>query len=69
MHMREMRSGQGPEEGRDQDEAGDEYGDGTCAVPCDMIISAEFGSWGGDIDTAQLPAHFYIDHVRVYKMN
>ncbi len=48
---------------------GDGYGDGTCAVPCDMIISAEFGSWGGDIDTAQLPAHFYIDHVRVYKMN
>lgn len=46
---------------------GNEYGDGVCAVPCDMIISAEYGTWGGDIDKAQLPAHFYVDHVRVYQ--
>ena len=29
---------------------GVKYGDGTCAVPCDMIISAEYGKWGGNID-------------------
>lgn len=42
-------------------------GDGTCAVPCDLIISAEYGKWGGDIDKTQLPAHFYVDHVRIYE--
>ena len=45
---------------------GKEYGDGTCAVPCDMIISAEYGSWGGEIDQSRLPAHFYVDHVKIY---
>ncbi|MCR5720149.1 MAG: family 16 glycosylhydrolase [Lachnospiraceae bacterium] len=45
---------------------GDEYGDGTCAVGCDMIISAEYGIWGGDIDPAQLPARYYVDLVQVY---
>lgn len=45
----------------------EKYGDGTCAVPCDLVISAEFGKWGGDIDAAQLPAHFYVDYVHVYK--
>ncbi len=40
---------------------------GTCAVPCDMIISAEFGTWGGDVVREQLPARFYVDYVRVYK--
>ncbi|MBR5967304.1 MAG: family 16 glycosylhydrolase [Lachnospiraceae bacterium] len=46
---------------------GNEYGDGTCAVPCDMIISAEYGTWGGAIDRSQLPAHLYVDFVRIYK--
>ena len=46
---------------------GEEYGDGTCAVPCDLIISAEFGTWGGEIDRAQLPAHLYVDSVQIYK--
>lgn len=45
---------------------GDQYGDGTCAVPCDLIISAEYGVWGGDIHREQLPAHLYVDFVRVY---
>lgn len=42
-------------------------GYGPCAVPCDLIISAEYGKWGGDIDKTQLPAHFYVDHVRIYE--
>ncbi len=46
---------------------GEKYGDGTCAVPCDLIISAEFGTWGGDIDRNQLPSHLYVDFVRVYE--
>ena len=46
---------------------GKKYGNGTCAVPCDMIISAEYGIWGGEIDGSQLPAHFYVDFVRIYK--
>lgn len=45
---------------------GEEYGDGTCSVPCDMIISAEYGTWGGRINKAQLPAHFRVDYVQVY---
>lgn len=49
------------------DISGEEHGDGTCAVPCDLIISAEYGKWGGDIDKTQLPAHFYVDHVRIYE--
>ena len=46
---------------------GEKYGNGTCAVPCDMIISGEYGKWGGDIDKSQLPAHFYVDSIRVYE--
>ena len=46
---------------------GDRYGDGTCAVPCDMILSAEYGTWGGAYDAAQLPAHFYVDFVEIYE--
>ncbi len=49
------------------DFSGDEHGDGTCAVPCDLIISAEYGAWGGDIDKEQLPAHLYVDYVEIYK--
>ena len=46
---------------------GKKYGNGTCAVPCDLLISAEFGKWGGKIKKSQLPAHLYVDYVRVYK--
>ena len=46
---------------------GDKYGDGTCSVPCDMIISAEFGSWGGEVNPSQMPAHFYVDSIQIYK--
>lgn len=46
---------------------GKEHGDGTCAVPCDLLISAEYGTWGGRIRKKQLPAHFYVDYVRVYQ--
>ena len=46
---------------------GDKYGNGVCEVPCYMIISAEYGIWGGQIDKEQLPAHFYVDLVEVYK--
>ncbi len=46
---------------------GKEHGDGTCAVPCDLIISAEYGVWGGDIDKAQLPARLYVDYVEIYE--
>lgn len=47
---------------------GDQYGEGTCVVPCDIIISAEYGTWGGEIDKTQLPAHFYVDNVRIYRL-
>ena len=47
---------------------GSEYGDGTCRVPCDMIISAEFGSWGGEIDESRLPSHLYVDCVQIYSL-
>lgn len=46
---------------------GDERGDGTCAVPCDLIISAEYGTWGGDVNEAELPARMFVDYVQVYK--
>lgn len=46
---------------------GKKYGKGTCKEPCYMKITAEYGTWGGKIDTEQLPAHFYIDYVRVYE--
>ncbi len=45
----------------------EEYGKEVCEVPSYMIISAEFGKWGGEIDPSQLPAHFYVDYVEVYK--
>ena len=39
---------------------------GTCAVPSYLIVSAEYGAWGGEIIKSQLPAHFYVDYVRIY---
>jgi hypothetical protein len=32
-----------------------------------MILSLEVGNWAGDISTAELPDHLYVDYVRVYK--
>lgn len=32
-----------------------------------MKITAEFGKWGGDVDEEKLPAHMYVDWVKVYK--
>jgi len=32
-----------------------------------LKITAEFGKWGGPIDEKLLPAHFYVDYVKVYK--
>ncbi|MBN2592626.1 MAG: hypothetical protein JXA81_03885 [Sedimentisphaerales bacterium] len=31
------------------------------------ILSLEFGKWAGEISKAELPDHFYVDYVRVYK--
>ena len=49
--------------------SGTQYGEGTCQVPCYLKITAEFGLWAGadKLDETQLPAHFYVDYVRVYK--
>ena len=49
------------------DMPGMQYGEGTCQVPCYMKITAEYGTWGGSIVPEQLPAHFYVDYVRVYE--
>lgn len=49
------------------DMLGDVYGEGTCQVPCYLKITAEYGKWAGSIVPKQLPAHFYVDYVRVYK--
>ena len=38
---------------------GKKHGDGTCAVPCYLIISAEYGTWGGEIDETQLEVERY----------
>lgn len=46
---------------------GKQFGDGTCQVPCYLKITAEYGTWAGSIVPEQLPAHFYVDYVRVYK--
>ena len=46
---------------------GKQYGDGTCQVPCYLKITAEYGTWAGSIVPEQLPTHFYVDYVRVYK--
>lgn len=32
-----------------------------------MKITAEFGKWGGNVDDEALPAHMYVDYVKVYK--
>ena len=49
------------------DMPGKDYGKGTCQVPCYLKITAEYGTWAGSIVPEQLPAHFYVDYVKVYK--
>ena len=49
------------------DMPGKEYGEGTCQVPCYVKITAEYGKWAGEIKSEQLPTHFSVDYVRVYK--
>ena len=49
------------------DMPGKDYGEGTCQVPCYLKVTAEYGTWAGSIVPAQLPAHFTVDYVRVYK--
>ena len=44
---------------------GSEYG-GTCTTANYIKITAEFGIWGGEIINSLLPAHFYVDWVKVY---
>ena len=43
-----------------------QHGIGACSVPCYLIISAEYGEWGGEIVPEQLPAHLYVDYVEIY---
>ena len=40
---------------------------GVSHRPQYMILSLEVGKWAGDISKAELPDHFYLDYVRVYK--
>ena len=40
---------------------------GVSHRPQYMILSLEVGKWAGDISKADLPDHFYLDYVRVYK--
>ena len=47
------------------DANGANYG-GTCQTENYIKITAEFGEWGGPLNNALLPAHFYVDWVKVY---
>ena len=49
------------------DMPGKDYGEGTCQVPCYVKITAEYGKWAGEIKSEQLPTHFSVDYVRIYK--
>ncbi|MBI9016746.1 MAG: glycoside hydrolase family 16 protein [Phycisphaerae bacterium] len=40
----------------------------VCQVPVYLKISAEKGTWGGDIAKATLPDEFVVDYVRVYQL-
>ena len=41
--------------------------DGICTAPLFIIISAEVGTWGGDITQAALPDSMLVDYVKVYQ--
>lgn len=49
--------------------SGEEHGEGTCQVPCYMILSVEYGVWGGALDETQFPFKIYVDSVSVYAKN
>lgn len=40
---------------------------GVSQVPSYIKVTAEVGSWGGDISKATLPAQLIVDYVRVYE--
>ena len=40
---------------------------GVSHRPQYMILSLEVGKWAGGISKAELPDHFYVDYVRIYK--
>lgn len=41
---------------------------GICTEPLYLKISAEVGTWGGDIKKAILPDNMMVDYVKVYKL-
>ena len=45
---------------------GSDYG-GTNTIPTYIKITAEFGTWGGEIKEELLPAKMYVDYMAVYK--
>lgn len=45
---------------------GSDFG-GICTKKNYMKITAEFGTWNGDIIESELPAYMYVDSVKVYK--
>ena len=50
--------------------SGKDYGNGICEAPGYMKISAEFGEWGGPVDSviqAGGSRKMYVDYVKVYK--
>ena len=40
---------------------------GVCLEDAYVLISAEFGKWGGDLDFELLPSYMYVDYVKVYE--
>ena len=42
---------------------------GSCETEMFMLISTEFGSWGGLINLSLLPDALVVDYVRVYEEN
>lgn len=51
----------------DASKVDDEHFGGMCNGKNYMIISSEFGDWGGSIDEEKLPAKMYVDYVKAYK--
>ena len=42
---------------------------GVSQVPEYLKLTEEIGSWGGDIQKAELPDYFEVDYVRVYELS
>mgnify|MGYP004532060213 CR=1 FL=1 len=47
---------------------GEEFG-GMCDGTAQVIISSEFGDWGGPTELSLLPAKMYVDYVHIYRRN